>query len=166
NLVKNALPGSCNETEIDKVYKAVISEYRKTPVQKTSMYPEIPNLLNELTRLQIPMAILSNKLHEITIPIVSIILGKWKFEVVLGARNNIPKKPDPYSAIEIASTMNIPPSCCLFIGDSGTDVKTALACGMNPIGVSWGYRNIEDIKSAGADIIVHRPLEILNFIHI
>lgn len=164
NLVTQALPDKTSDTEIEKVYNTLIEEYSQNPVKSTVIYPGIADLLNQIEARNIPMAILSNKLHEITVPIVSLLLNKWKFEAVFGSRKNIPKKPDPYTALEIAKTMSMPPESITVVGDSGTDIKTALACNMRPIGVSWGYRSVQDIRKAGAEIIIETPQDLVKYL--
>ena len=164
NLVSQTLPETATETDIDNVFNTLIEEYTKNPVQNTIAYPGIFDLLDHLEKMNIPKAILSNKSHEITIQIVSIIFNKWKFAAVIGTRAGIPKKPDPYSALEISRIISSDPKDILFIGDSGTDVATALSCSMVPIGVSWGYRSVEDIRNAGAKTIINTPMELLQYL--
>jgi phosphoglycolate phosphatase len=36
------------------------------------------------------------------------------------------------------------------IGDSGIDIRTAAAAGIDSIGVSWGFRFAEELYEAGA----------------
>jgi phosphoglycolate phosphatase len=164
DLVSKALPENADENELNKVYKTLIMEYTTNPVQDTVAYPGIYDLLDRLAERNIPLAILSNKLHEITIQIVSILFNKFKFTAVFGSRAGIPKKPDPHSALEIAKIMSLNSREILFVGDSEADMKTALACNMRPIGVSWGYRSVNDIRNAGAATIINKPLELLNYL--
>jgi phosphoglycolate phosphatase len=49
----------------------------------------------------------------------------------------------------------------LYIGDSETDVKTAQNAGLPFIGVSWGFRTFEELKRAGAEVIVKNPEELV-----
>ena len=39
----------------------------------------------------------------------------------------IPKKPDPGAALSIAEQLGIPPQDFLYLGDTNTDMKTAVA---------------------------------------
>ena len=40
------------------------------------------------------------------------------------------------------------------IGDTATDIKTAINAGAKSIGVLWGYRDREELSEAGPDYIV------------
>ncbi|MDH4263468.1 MAG: HAD family hydrolase [Spirochaetia bacterium] len=164
DLVTQALPENTSQIANQNVYDTLIQEYMKNPVQDSILYPGITDLLENLAIKKIPMAVLSNKLHEITEKIVVNIFKDWGFVSVFGARNGIPKKPSPVTAIAISKTMSIQPENILFVGDSEADIITAKACGMRPIGVSWGYRSIEQLRKSGAEDIVNTPLELLNYL--
>ena len=40
------------------------------------------------------------------------------------------------------------------MGDSGIDIRTAQAAGIDSIGVSWGFRFAEELYEAGATNVV------------
>ncbi len=64
----------------------------------------------------------------------------------------------------MAKRLNIPPADFLYIGDSGVDMKTAVASGMFPVGVLWGFRSMEELKNNGSLALVDRPSEILSLL--
>ena len=131
---------------------------------KSKPYKGIPALLNGLIQKDITIAILSNKPDALTRKCVFSILEKWKFDVVFGQRDHLPPKPDPAGAFEIAAKIGIDPKNILFAGDSGVDMKTAAAAGMYPVGVSWGFRSLSELKENGAQLIVNNPADLLEFI--
>jgi phosphoglycolate phosphatase len=57
--------------------------------------------------------------------------------------------------------MGAPPARCLLVGDSAVDVRTALAAGMVPVGVTWGLRPREELQAAGAAALIDAPGELL-----
>ncbi len=59
--------------------------------------------------------------------------------------------------------MGVDPSEILFVGDSDVDMKTAANAGMTPIGVAWGFRAVEELKTHGASQILASMDEILAF---
>ena len=97
----------------------------------------VPELLDELTRRQLPFTVLSNKPDEATRSVVGKLLGKWRFAVVRGALPGVAKKPDPAAALGIARELGIAPASFLYLGDTGTDMRTATAAGMYPVGALW-----------------------------
>jgi len=114
----------------------------------------------KLQELGIPIGVLSNKSHDFTLKCVDAFLSNWQWTVVLGARDGIPKKPDPHGAIEAAEKMGVPPEQCYFI-DSDVDILTASNAKMQAIGVEWGFRSVEELKESGAQAVLSTPQELL-----
>lgn len=145
--------------ELFREYYSVHSE------EHTAPYKGIPELLNQLTRRKVTIAILSNKPHDATQAVVSRIFDKWKFAAVVGARPHAPLKPDPATAIEIATKLAIPPSDWLYVGDTMVDMKTAVGAGMFPVGVLWGFREESELRANGARAIIAHPEELLKLLN-
>lgn len=164
NLIEQALPKGSDENHIKPVFDDLIAYYMKHPVVKTYAYDGIFKLIEQIELMGIPMSILSNKMHEITVQIVSIIFKNQKFVSVYGSRDSVPKKPDPTSALGICGEMKTLPENTLFIGDSGTDIKTAKNAGMPIVAVTWGFRPKESLIEAGAVNFADKPEDLLRFI--
>jgi len=162
NLVTNVLPPEYrDEKTIDLCFDKMFNEYGNRWGDKTLPYPGIPELLDELTKKKIKMAILSNKIHHITLLVTEKFLGRWKFEAIFGERQGIPRKPDPASAFEIAEILHIPADEIIYLGDSGSDMETADNAGMYPVGALWGFRNADELLEHGAKVIIKTPAELL-----
>src|SRR4030042_247711 len=108
--------------------------------------------------------ILSNKPDEFTKLIYDYFLSQWNFEVVLGASAELPKKPDPTAALFIAKKMGIEPSQFIYLGDSDTDMKTAIGADMYPVGALWGFRDAKELQESGAKMLLHKPQDLLNLV--
>lgn len=165
DLVKYSLPTESRDKDtIDRCIAAMRHEYSKRWDDKTRPYKGIPQLLDTLASRNIKMAILSNKPHQATEQVVSKLLPQWKFEAVFGERPPVPRKPDPTSALEIADLLGIKPGEFLYLGDSGTDMKTANAAGMYAVGALWGFRDADDLLQNGAKKIIEKPEELLELL--
>jgi phosphoglycolate phosphatase len=161
-LAYRSLPQT--QRDEDVVARCVIAmreEYSKRYAERTRPYEGIAELLDSLAHRSVVMAILSNKPDDYTKKIVSRFLHHWQFDIVIGARPFVPKKPDPVAALEIAEKLAIPPEAFLYAGDTGTDMQTALAAGMYPAGVLWGFRGSEELIAGGAKVLVEKPLDLL-----
>ncbi len=164
-LVIRALPeDKRDDTIVRQCYDAFLEDYSRNWNVKTRPYDGIPELLDKLTTRGLKMAVLSNKPHNHTIKCMEGFLSDWNFDVVFGQRDNIPKKPDPAGALEIAEHLNISPSDFLYLGDTETDLKTSFAAGMFPVGVLWGFRTAEELQKNGAKVLIKRPLEVLELL--
>ncbi len=157
-LAERALPKEARKAEeIARCAAAMRLEYADRWAEKTKPYPGIPELLDAISRQGIAMAILSNKPDDFTREIVRSLLGKWTFAKVAGAREDIPRKPDPRGALAIARELAIPPENFLYVGDSGIDMRTARGAGMFAAGVLWGFRTKEELLTNGAQVLLDRP---------
>jgi phosphoglycolate phosphatase len=163
NLVKSCIPPTAlnNPQTIQRCLETMVDYYRNNLTNKTRLYPEIKELLDTLTSKNVKMAILSNKADELTQQICAALLKEWSFDVILGATDNFPRKPNPASALFMAKKMNILPEDIIYVGDSNVDMQTAVAAGMFPIGVTWGFRTKEELKHAGAELIIDKPMELI-----
>ena len=165
NLVQRSLPREKRSDDfVDQCVQAMRAEYRQRWSNKTRPYEGIAELLNALRDRGVTMTILSNKPDDFTKLMVAALLPEWRFEVVLGANSELPKKPDPTAAVQIARDLNISVNEFLFVGDTSIDMKTAAAAGMYPVGVLWGFRTAEELAASGARVLLAKPLDLLNLL--
>ncbi len=127
-------------------------------------YDGIPDLLTALTERNIRLTVFSNKPDRFTGLIIDKLLPHWHFERVAGAKDGVAPKPDPKGALNIASELAIQPQDFLYVGDTDTDMKTAVAAGMFPVGVLWGFRDGEELVQAGARKLVDHPQAIVELL--
>ncbi len=141
-------------------YYAVHNEDQSKP------YDGIADLLDSLTEHQIKKAILSNKPDTPTQQVANTMFKAWDFDQVLGHREPNPLKPDPTSALAMASDLRTTPDRCMYVGDTMVDMQTAKRAGMYAVGVLWGFRDEAELREHGADAIVSTPCEIAELLGI
>jgi len=164
-FARRALPENhSDEATVANCVAAMREEYRKRWAQKTRPYNGIPELLDALAARNLRMAILSNKPDDSTKAMVSELLPRWSFDPVAGALPTVPKKPDPTMAIAIAKQLDIPVEEFLYLGDTATDMKTARAAEMFPVGALWGFRAASELRAGGAEVLVGHPTDVLQLL--
>ena len=164
-LAMRALPEDMqDEATIDEFVVAIREEYGGRWANKTRPYQGIPELLDTLTARGIKMAILSNKPDNLTGITVASLLSDWRFECVIGAAPDVPIKPDPSMALEIARRLDIPPGEFIYLGDGDTDMKAAVAAGMYPVGALWGFRTASELTASGAARLIDSPADLLELL--
>ena len=164
-LAFRALPEDHRDKDtVARLVLKVNEEYSRRWADNTSAFPGVPDLLDRLARNGVRAAVLSNKNQDFAELTVSTFLGKWHFDRVVGAQPAVPKKPDPTAALRIAEQMGIEPTGFLYLGDSGIDMKTAVASGMYAVGALWGYRASEELLANGAKALVKKPAYVLPLI--
>ncbi|WP_282125791.1 HAD family hydrolase [Marinifilum flexuosum] len=161
-LVEKSLPLENRDAkEIENNFDRMMKVYDENCIVKTCLYPGIKDLLNTLSERGIKISVFSNKANELTQKVVKVLLADWKLEYVLGAGGDIPRKPDPKGAILISEKMGIDPSELMYIGDSGVDMATAQNSGMHAVGVLWGFRDMEELLTNGAQTILEKPMDLM-----
>ena len=164
-LMTRVLPEEVrNESLIEECRQDFEEAYRDSWNEQTLPYEDIPELLDALTNLQQKLTVLSNKPHEFSILAVKHFLPNWEFELVLGQRKGVPRKPDPAGMLDICKQLKIPAEKFLYLGDTATDMKTAVAAGCFPVGVLWGFRPEAELRDNGARAIVKKPLDVLDLL--
>jgi phosphoglycolate phosphatase len=160
-LTKKVMPpGSWTEQNAKEFVQKFRALYDQTWHDKSVPYPGVVNLLKSLDKNGFKLGVLSNKPDSFVQKIVAWFFPDIHFKGISGEQANIPAKPDPRLALDIAKKMNLQTQQIIFVGDSGIDIQTGLNAGMVPVGVSWGFRPVEELISTGASHIVDTPAEI------
>jgi phosphoglycolate phosphatase len=162
-LCRKALPP--NHVDLtDTLLEMILDRYKDHCLDKTVPYRGIRELLAELNRRNIRLAVLSNKPDSLTRHIAVEIFGTECFEIIRGHLDGTPTKPDPTSVLAILEEMKLSPNDVLYVGDSGTDMATAAAAQLASVGVTWGFRNRQELEDTGAGNIIDRAAELLDLL--
>ncbi len=125
-------------------------------------YPGVKETVEELKKRGFRLGVLSNKPHINTRNVIAGVFGEELFDWVQGQTEERPRKPDPAGALYLADKLGVRPEECLYVGDTGTDMKTGKGAGMYTIGVLWGFRGRKELEETGADRVIEYPSELLN----
>lgn len=162
NLVIKALPEQNRDEElINSCLASMIDIYRGNCINKTKVYDGIPELLTELSKKGIKMAVFSNKADEFTKQIVKLLLPNLHFEAIVGLTDENLRKPNPANALAISKILNIAPSEIVYCGDSIIDMQTATNAGMYAAGVLWGFDTEDELLKTGAKLIIKKPCDLI-----
>jgi phosphoglycolate phosphatase len=121
-------------------------------------------MLNALTCRDVRIAVLSNKPHGFTQMCVDEFLSEWSFDIVQGVTETVLPKPDPAGALMVAHRLGVAPEKVIYLGDTNTDMKTAVAAGMFPVGALWGFRDAEELSASGAEALIDRPEKLIDLL--
>lgn len=127
-------------------------------------YEGIPEMLKALKDKGIRLAVLSNKPDRQTVKVVKAIFGEELFDYAQGQKEGIRRKPEPDGVWYLMEQMHVSKEECLYIGDSEVDAATGRNAGLKTIGVLWGFRDRKTLETAGADDLIDRPDELLQFV--
>ncbi len=128
--------------------------------KRSKPYDGILKMLESLAEHGIAVAVLSNKPEAFTRQCVSFFFPHVRFAWVLGHSDRFPPKPNPESAQWMAAQMSDDKDRIAYVGDTNTDMKTAVGAGLFAMGVSWGFRARQELEASGAVVVFDRPADL------
>ncbi|HIS51378.1 MAG TPA: HAD-IA family hydrolase [Candidatus Onthomonas avicola] len=148
----------------DARYQEVAAWYRRYYAAhnliETKPYPGILDLLEQLRRRGVTMAVVSNKPDEAVGPLSRHFFGDY-MAVSMGEHAGLRRKPYPDMVQEVLRRLGKTPAECLYVGDSEVDRATAENAGLDCASVTWGFRDRAQLAALGPKFLLDRPEELL-----
>lgn len=153
-----------NEARVKEITGTYVADYDSAPEYLTAPYEGIPELLWELKKRGYKLGVVSNKPHSTVAPLVLKFFGDV-FDFVMGGKEGIRLKPHPDMPALALSELGVLNTEVMYLGDTSTDMLTGKGFSAGKtVGVSWGFRDREELVENGADAVVDKPAEILNML--
>jgi len=161
-LVHAAFGVKPGDAEYDALRESFLDFYAERVCHETRLFPGIAELLRELRAREIRWGIVTNKSTRFTEQIVLAL--ELEPDCVACGDTTPHLKPHPASLLHAAAQLKLAPRECCYLGDDLRDMKAAIAAGMRPIAVDWGYHHPE---SGGpgtwdAEAVIAHPLDLLS----
>lgn len=162
-LIQRSVPEEFKDDDavVARAHSLFKDYYAEHYCDTSRIYDGMLEAVEELKTRGIMLSVLTNKPDEFAIKIMDRLFPQGTFSHVQGAREGVPKKPDPTAELEIMRLFGANPANTIHIGDSDVDVFTAHNAGIKCVGCSWGFRSRESLIEAGADAIADKPTELL-----
>lgn len=158
-LIERAVPEGTSDATVNAAMDRWKSLYNVLGNKLTRPYPGIPELVAGLGARGVKVGVLSNKFEQGVVDCIGEYLPGL-FPVVHGERQGIPRKPDPRGLLSTFAELSADPARSAYVGDSPTDILCAQRAGAFSIGVGWGYHRPDELRAAGADVVVDHALDI------
>ena len=162
-LIERAVPAGTDEKTLQKVFGDFTENYREHCMDNTCPYHGIIDLLKNLKKRGIKLAVISNK-ADFAVQDLCSRFFPGIFDAVYGERPDIRRKPAPDAVNEVLQSLKVEKSAAVYIGDSEVDVETAKNAGLDLISVLWGFREKENLISCGAKNFAANMEELENLI--
>ena len=140
------------EDLVEELVGSMQAHYSKNYCDKSLLMDGVEDCLKGLKDREIPLAICTNKEEGIAKMVVSALGIDKYFDIVVGSRLDLNKKPDPSMLILAADEINSPVKTTMMIGDSEVDAATGIAANSVSVIVRGGY--------------CHKPYDKLNVSHV
>lgn len=149
---KEISPDDVSLKLVEELRLLFVEIYHGTWRNGTVVYPGVMEMLKGLAEKGYLLSVLSNKPHEVTVPLVEALFEGIPFSHVMGNSNEFPRKPNPAALLHIASLWGMSPQEVTMIGDSAHDGNTAVNAGTKLVLVGWGYSPRSAIEAFGVPI--------------
>lgn len=166
NLVERCLTenAQASAAEITAAVAVFRRHYQQVNGESTRIYPGIVNVLERLRDAGRPLAVVTNKATEFTLPLLERTGLAQYFAAVVGGDTLAVKKPDPAPLQLACEQLGVRVSSALMVGDSANDALAARAAGMPVLLVRYGYSEGMPVDSIECDGLLSNALEILDYI--
>lgn len=157
----------CGDVELTYLEDAMMTYdalFKETSLYRIEAYDGMKELLEYLKSKDIKIAVVTNKGHDRAIENIEMVYGKGYFDKITGEQDGMKRKPDPAGALLTAAALGAAPSECLYFGDTNTDMQTGLNAGMDTVGVTWGFRDREELEPFHPKFIIDDPREAITIV--
>ena len=163
NLIRRALPeAERTEENILRVRAHFVPYYDVHNCDYTRPYKGMPELLQTLKAQGHRLAVASNKYQAATEKIVNHFFP-GVFDVILGEREGIERKPNPQIVYDILSSSETKHSA-VYLGDSLVDRDTARNANVPFVACSWGFVPKQQLIAEQITTIIDAPADLLPLI--
>lgn len=164
SLILKAIPEvGTNDELIAACLNDMMAIYSKGCTNKTKTYDGILELLETLHLKNIKLSVLSNKEDSLTKKVATSLLPDYVYPTI-GLKEEHLKKPNPEVLLNICNTLKVKPEESIYVGDTNVDIKVAKNANMLAVGVSWGFRDKQELITAGANYILETPKDLVNLL--
>ncbi len=165
-LVERAFEGKLSPEELEKQYELFKIKYNEIKLDNAYAYEGMKDVVNTFKQNGFKVAVCTNKPNTAAVDMVKTLYGEDTFDYILGATDDVAKKPNTEMPNIILNHLNIKPNDCVWIGDSSVDIETAKNLGCESIAVTWGFRPFSELFKCYPTVIVDKPKEILKFFNL
>ena len=150
-----ALPEvAANVREVEQLFTPVWECYEKHYLsingEFSTVFPGVIEGLDQLKRMGLPLACLTNKPVSFTTPLLKDKGLSNYFEQVFGGDSFERKKPDPLPLLKTCEALRSSPARTLMVGDSSNDAQAADAAGCPVVLMTYGYNHGEPVQNIPA----------------
>jgi phosphoglycolate phosphatase len=149
------------ETDIDALQSVFLAYYKNSIATHSQIYPGVIDTLQAMKNRGAKLAVVTNKLTELSIPLLEQIGMFDYFDLVVCGDTASAAKPDPAPVNLCLDTFALAAEAALFVGDSDTDVKAAQAAGVDVVCMRDGYNHGVDVTTLGANGVIDQFTELL-----
>lgn len=152
---------------VDEAVRAYRADFVTRMISDNAVFDGIDDVLDELRAAGVLLAVATSKPEVFAHPICEAFGITTRVDGIFGAPLETSSKADVVAAALAAFPDAAP---VVMVGDREHDVHGARACGVETIGVTWGYAADGELLAAGAvalvDDVADLSSEVLRYLHV
>jgi phosphoglycolate phosphatase len=161
-MLRTAFPETSSAADLERLRLEFLEIYLRSVCIHSRIFNGLEDILNDLEESGRPWGIVTNKPHAMTEPLLAALGLAGRPNCVISGDRLPERKPHPAPLHLAASELGLAPEACIYVGDAPRDIEAGRAAGMATIAAAYGYiRPSEDPYAWGADIVIHRPTDLL-----
>ena len=145
---------------MDRVLSYYMPDYAENCCGDSFVYPGIMEALAQMAEAGLSLSVFSNKDQADVERMIRHYFPGISFACIRGRQEGVPLKPAPDGALRIARELGVLPERTLYVGDSMMDMLCGGQAGMVTVGVTWGFRDREELVKNHARFLIDRPEEL------
>ena len=159
-LVDRAFGGKLTPQQLEEQYSDFKIKYNEIKMDHAYIYDGMLDVVQMLKNNGIKISVCTNKPNVAAKGMVEHLFGKDVFDIIVGATDDLPKKPNVDMPEVILNKLGVSAYECILIGDSSVDIESAKNLGCESIAVTWGFRSAESLLECSPNYVVNTPKEI------
>lgn len=142
-----------DDSELPDLLDRFIAHYRGAMPGMSRPYPGVIEALDRLQADGHRLAVCTNKLEELAVPLLEGLGLAGYFSTIAGGDTFPVRKPDPDHIVQTVLKAGGKPTRILMIGDSINDIAAARNGGIPSIAVTFGYSDVP-VETLGATSVI------------
>lgn len=153
------------DAKFEALKEEFFSNYEALLLKSTYAFDGVAELIACISAAGLKWGVVTNKAARFTVPLTQAMSLFTTAQTIICGDTTSHAKPHPAPLLEAARQLDLPPNCCVYVGDDERDIIAGRAAGMPTVAAAYGYLgNVNDTESWNADYTIIKPLELLNLL--
>lgn len=127
------------QPKLAQLFDVFLEHYSANMPGHSAPYPGVPEALDRFSDAGFSFAVCTNKYEGMSVELLESLSLRDRFKAICGQDTFAHRKPDPRHLTLTIEAAGGDPTRAIMVGDSETDIKTAIAAGIPVVAVDFGY---------------------------
>ncbi|ROH91111.1 HAD family hydrolase [Stagnimonas aquatica] len=163
-LLGKALGISPEHADFPRHRDAFLAHYAEHLADQSPLFEGFETVLATYAAHGLAWGVMTNKPKRYTDALMAALGLDRRAAAVVSADEVAQAKPAPDGLLLACERAGLKPEDCWYVGDDQRDILAGRAAGMRTVAAAWGYEGPHPIHTWGAELILARPIDLLELI--